>query len=117
MTHVEIPPQKRVSGESRQSTRVRLKVGIEAQGIGVPLTCEGETVVVNLHGAMIVTDAKLSVGLRIAIHVILTGKRAVAKVVYVDPDRPLYCGIALEKPQNIWGLSLPPIDWHEGESE
>jgi len=66
MTHVEIPPQKRVSGESRQSTRVRLKVGIEAQGIGVPLTCEGETVVVNLHGAMIVTDAKLSVGLRIA---------------------------------------------------
>jgi hypothetical protein len=35
----------------------------------------------------------------------------------LDPDRPLYCGIALEKPQNIWGLSLPPIDWHEGESE
>jgi hypothetical protein len=81
------------------------------------LTCKGETVVVNLHGAMILTDAHLRVGMRIVIHVILTDKRAVAKVVYVDPDRPLYCGVALERPQNIWGLSLPPIDWHEGESE
>lgn len=117
MTDVEAPTQKPSSGEFRRSTRVRLKVGIEAQGISEPLTCEGETVVVNLHGAMILTAVKLHMGMSIAIHVVLTDKRAIAKVVYVDPDQPLHCGIALEKPQNIWGLSLPPDDWHEGESE
>lgn len=109
--------QKRFSGESRRSTRVRLKVVIEAQGVSEPLTCDGETVVVNLHGAMILTGVNLHVGMSIAIHVILTGKRSPAKVVYVDPDQPRHCAIALEKPQNIWGLSLPPDDWREGERE
>jgi hypothetical protein len=49
----------------------------------------------------------------IDIHVHLTGKSAVAKVAYVDPAQPLHCGIELAKPQNIWGVSLPPDDWHE----
>jgi hypothetical protein len=112
-----VPSQKRVSAESRRSTRVPLRVWIEGQGISEALTCEGETVVVNLHGAMIVTSNQLHVGMSIAIYVVLTDKRASAKVVYVDPDRPLHCGIALDRPQNIWGLSLPPEDWREGESE
>jgi hypothetical protein len=33
--------------------------------------------------------------------------------VYVDPELPFLCGVALETPQNIWGLSLPPDDWYE----
>lgn len=33
--------------------------------------------------------------------------------VYVDPQQSLHCGIALVKPHNIWGLSLPPEDWYE----
>jgi hypothetical protein len=51
--------------------------------------------------------------MKIEIHVILTDKRAPAKVVYVDPEKPLVCGIALDKPENIWGLSLPPDDWFQ----
>ena len=51
--------------------------------------------------------------MRIEIRVILTDKRAAAEVVYVDPERPRHCGIALAKPENIWGLSLPPDDWYE----
>ena len=43
MADVEASPQDRVSGESRRSTRVRLKVEIEARGLTEPLTCEGET--------------------------------------------------------------------------
>ena len=42
-----------VPHESRRSTRVRLKVVIEAKGVTEPLTCDGETIVVNLHGALI----------------------------------------------------------------
>lgn len=50
--------------------------------------------------------------MKIEIHVFLTDKRAAAKVLYVDPDRPCVCGIELAQPENIWGLSLPP-DWYE----
>jgi hypothetical protein len=78
------------------------------------LTCEGETIVVNLHGALISTAVALSEGMRIEIQVYLTGKRWNAEVVYVDPEQPLHCGIALAKPENIWGLSLPPDDWYDG---
>jgi len=102
--------------ESRRSTRVRLKVRIEAKGLTAPLTCEGETIVVNRHGALISTTVALRVGMRIEIHVILTDQRAVAQVVYVDPDWPRHCGIRLEKPENIWGVSHPPDDWRESDS-
>ncbi|HZQ93805.1 MAG TPA: hypothetical protein VFA67_02270 [Candidatus Sulfotelmatobacter sp.] len=90
-----------------------MKVRIAAQALTEPLTCEGETVIVNLHGALISTATPLRVGMPIEIHVILTDKRALGQVVYVDPDRPRLCGISLEKPQNIWGVALPPEDWKE----
>ena len=113
MTDVEAVSQRRVSGESRRSTRVRLKVVIEAHGISEPLTCEGETLVVNLHGALILTAVALRVGMKISIRVFFTDKRAAAEVVYIDPDQPRHCGVKLEKPENIWGVPSPPDDWHE----
>ena len=100
--------------ESRRSTRVRLKVRIEALGMSEPVTSEGETLVVNLHGALILTAVALRVGIKIWIHVLHTEKRALADVVYIDPDHPRHCGINLEKPENIWGLTLTPDDWQEG---
>ena len=62
------------------------------------------------------TTTPLRVGMRIIICVILTDKRALAHVVYVDPDLPRHCGIRLEKPANIWGVSLIPDDWTEDDS-
>ena len=97
--------------ESRRSTRVPLKVVITVEGGAESLTCEGETIVVNLHGALIATAIGLSSGMRISIHVYLTDKRAAARVVYVDPKNTLHCGIELDKPRNIWGVSLLPDDW------
>ena len=81
------------------------------QGVAESPTCEGETIVVNLHGALILTGIELRIGMRIWIHVYLTDKRATARVVCVDSENPLQCGIELDKPQNIWGISLPPDDW------
>jgi hypothetical protein len=106
-----------VDREARRSTRVRLKVRIEVLGVSEPLTCEGETFVVNLHGALILTAVALRVGMKIGIHVLLTDKRAIADVVYVDPEQPRHCGINLQKPGNIWGISLPPEDWDELNAE
>jgi hypothetical protein len=107
----------RVAGESRRSTRVPLKIIIVAQSLTEPLTCDGETIIVNRHGALISGTVPLRVGMKIEIHVILTDKRATAEVVYVDPERPRVCGIGLAKPENIWGLSFPPDDWYEDSDE
>jgi hypothetical protein len=82
-----------------------------------PLTYEGETIAVSLHGALILSAVVLRVGMKIGIHVLLTDKRAIADVVYVDPEQPRHCGINLEKPENIWGLSSPPDHWHGGHAE
>ena len=99
--------------ESRRSTRVPLKVVITVEGGAETLTCEGETIVVNLHGALIATAIGLSSGMRISIRVYLTNKRAAARVVYIDPKNPLHCGIELDEPRNIWGVSVPPDNWDE----
>jgi hypothetical protein len=103
------------TGESRRSTRVPLKVVITAQGASEPLVCDGETIVVNRHGALIRCTVPLPLDLKIEIKVIITNKRAGAKVVYVDPERPLVCGIELDQPENIWGIAIPPDDWYERE--
>jgi len=86
-------------------------IGIE--GGGESRMCEGETILVNLHGSLIATARGLSVGMRISIHVYLTDKRAKARVVYADAENPLHCGIELDQPRNIWGVPLPPDDWEE----
>ena len=99
--------------EYRRSTRVPLKVVIAIEGIGETRACDGETIIVNLQGALITSGIALSSGMRISIHVYLTDKRAAARIVYIDPEKPLQCGIELDEPQNIWGVPLPPNDWDE----
>jgi hypothetical protein len=81
--------------ESRRSTRVPLKVVIRVERSTDRLSCEGETVVVNLHGALLATAIARRVGLSISIRVFLTGKGAGARVVYIDPSNPLRAGIEL----------------------
>jgi PilZ domain len=91
--------------ESRRSTRVPLRVAIAVEGGAESLTCEGETVVVNLHGALLSTTIGLSVGTKISIHVYMTDKRAKARVVYADPEEALRCGIELDQPRHLGSAS------------
>jgi hypothetical protein len=58
----------------RRSTRVPIQVRIEAQASG--RTLSGETVVVNLDGALLKTSELLEIGDQITLHVSLTGKSA-----------------------------------------
>ena len=99
--------------ESRRSTRVPLKVVITVEVGAESVSCEGETIVVSRHGALIATAIELSKGMKISIHVYITDKRAAARIVYVDPQNPLHCGIELDEPRNIWGVPLSPADWGE----
>jgi hypothetical protein len=95
----------------RRSTRVPIRIRLEVQGTG--FSWEGETIVVNLHGALLKTSGKLELGDRITIHVQLTAKSADARVVFASRKRPSEFGVALDVPQNIWGISLHPADWRE----
>jgi hypothetical protein len=106
-------PLMSITPNVRRSTRVPIKVVIEIEGCSQPLICEGVTIVVNLHGALISTAVALAKGMKISIHVILTDKRAKAHVVYVDPKDALRCGVELDQPRNIWGIPLHPEDWDE----
>ncbi len=99
----------------RRSTRVPIRVFLEVRATG--LTCDGETVVVNLHGALVKTTARLQVGSQITILVQLTGKSAQGRVVFASEESPLHFGIALDHPQNIWGVSLAPADWDTRASD
>jgi hypothetical protein len=110
---LSLMPSTATFHESRRSTRVPLKVVITVEGGAGSRTCDGETIVVNLHGALIATAIGLGSGMRISIHAYLTDKHAAARVVYIDPKNPLHCGIELDEPRNIWGISLPPDDWDE----
>src|ERR1041385_6386638 len=101
----------RVGSEFRRSTRVSLKIMITVHGLNERFTCDGETITVNYHGALISSSVPLRVEMEIEIQVVVNGKHAHAKVVYVDPERPRICGIALEKPENLWDLAVPPDDW------
>jgi hypothetical protein len=102
-----------VARDLQRYTPVRIKIQIDVQGVANPLTCDGETITINRHGALISAPLVLHVGMRVQIHVILTDKRALARVVYVDPSGSRRCGIELEKPENIWGVPLPPDDWKQ----
>jgi hypothetical protein len=86
-------------------------VRIEVHATG--LSCDGETIVVNLHGALVKVSAGLQLGAGITVHVQLTGKAAAARVVFASRERPSEFGIALDHPQNILGISLPPADWQD----
>ena len=98
--------------EHRRNTRVPLDVSVEVEGESGWV--KGVTVVVNLHGALIRTVQPLRLGSRIRVTVYLTAKSTMARVVYASLEDSLTCGIELEKPQNIWGVSLIPDDWDEG---
>ena len=61
-----------VRSDSRRSTRVPLKVVLSARGVTERLTCDGETIVVNCHGALISSESGASLGSATGCGVIIT---------------------------------------------
>ena len=92
----------------RRSTRVETDVLIELQG--ERFAYAGETLTVNLHGALVRTSAPLQIGTPITVHVHRTGKSAPAHIVFAQESSSRY-GIELDHPDNIWGISAAPADW------
>lgn len=98
---------------SRRSTRIAHDVLVEVKGES--FVYAGETLLVNLHGALIRIAAPLHLGDRIVLHVQNTGQSAEALIVFAD-DGASQFGLELENPQNIWGITMPPDDWQGSAS-
>jgi hypothetical protein len=94
---------------SRRSSRISSDVLVEIQG--ERFAYAGETITVNLHGALVRSSAPLKVGDRVVIHVQQTGKSAPAVIVFNDD--PSQFGVELENPANIWGVAATPEDWEK----
>ena len=100
---------------SRRSSRVNFDVLLELHDERFAFA--GQTVVVNLHGALIRTSAALNLGTVVTIHVHQTGKAARARVVFSSYEESPHYGIELEVPENIWGLVDAPEDWETFSSD
>jgi len=106
----EDPEWKDGEKSPRRSTRVQTDVLIEVQG--QDFAYAGETVTVNLHGALIRTSAPLEIGTPVTVHVHRTGRSAPAHIVFATHDSGSRYGIELDHPDNIWGVSATPPDWN-----
>ena len=95
----------------RRSTRIPTDVNVLLEVRGEEFAYAGETITVNLHGALVRIAAPLKRGDRVTLHVHPTGKSAAAAVVFANSGISQF-GIELEKPSNIWGVAVPPADWN-----
>ena len=103
----EIMTQQKNSS-ARRSTRIAADVLVEVQG--ERFAYAGETITVNLHGALVRVAAPLNRGDRVTVHVHQTGKSAPGVVVFVNPRQSQF-GVELKDPENIWGVAPAPADW------
>ena len=104
--------------DTRRSTRLSISLPIVIHGKDAQQNAfreNSQTLIVNKHGAKLVTAQQLSVGAEVLIENPALGSIAKANVVWVSVKRNARglheVGIQLVEAQNIWGLEFPPDDW------
>ena len=98
------------NSDLRRSTRIPADLNVLLEMPGEEFAYAGETILVNLHGALVRIAAPLKHGDRVTVHVHRTGKSVPANIVFADSGRSQF-GIELEHPENVWGVATPPSDW------
>ena len=108
-------------GAGRRSTRISIAIPITISGKdanGRPFKENTRTIILNKHGAKIVTVHQLALGAEVLLENRALGRTAKTTVAWLG-DRPsarepAELGIQLVEAENIWGIELPPDDWQEG---
>jgi len=98
------------NSDLRRSTRIPTDLNVLVEMQGEEFAYAGQTITVNLHGALVRIAAPLKHGDRVTVHVHRTGKSVPASIVFADCGRSQF-GIELEHPENVWGVATPPPDW------
>ncbi len=110
--------------DNRRSTRLSLSIPIVISGKDTDqneFKEETRTLVVNKHGAKIVTVHQLAMGMEILIENPALGTAAKATVAWVGPEyRPgelHQVGLQLFEARNVWGIEFHPDDWSQEEAQ
>jgi hypothetical protein len=104
--------------EGRRSTRLPIAIPITISGkdaSGASFRENVHTLVVNTHGAKVITCHELTLGVEILIENPALVRSVRANVVWVGkkpgPSGLFEVGVQLLQAQNIWGIGFPPDDW------
>lgn len=105
----------------RRSTRVSISIPIVISGVdadGNTFSEHVRTLLVNMHGGKITTTHHLAMGTGLMVENPLMGVVAKANVVWLgerDVAQDLHpVALELVEPQNVWGMTFPPDNWHSG---
>jgi hypothetical protein len=106
--------------ESRRSSRVVISVPIKISGIdsrGKQFSEETQTLVVNQHGAMILSNHELKPGTDVELSAFQNSAHSKARVVRIAGRNKKLGGwevaAELSLPGNFWRINFPPQDWVE----
>jgi len=103
--------------KGRRSTRLCISIPIVISGKDADrkdFQENSHTLVVNKHGAKIVTAQTLSMGTEVFVENRALGTVAKANVVWLGEKRDAgnEVGLQLVEAENIWGIEFPPNDWN-----
>jgi len=105
----------------RRSTRLAIAIPVTISGkdaSGHTFKENSRTVIINKHGAKILTSHELALSSEVTVENRALGRAARATVVWVgdkpSPKEPVEVGVQLFHAENIWGIEFPPDDWQEG---
>ncbi len=105
----------------RRSTRLAIAIPISISGkdtSGHTFKENSRTVIINRHGAKILTTHQLALGAELVVDNRALGITARTNVVWLGdrrtPKDPQEIGVQLTEASNIWGIEFPPEDWQEG---
>ena len=106
----------------RRSSRVFARMQVRAAGRdnrGHKFTKQGETIVINAHGALLYLDVEIDMGALVTLRSPATEEDQESRVVYIGgaSDRGMRLGLEFVSPApHFWGIEFPPSDWKPGSS-
>jgi hypothetical protein len=106
------------SDQNRRSTRLSLSISVVMAGVdaeGKEFSESVRTLVINKHGAKILTKHHLTIGTDVVLMNRALGTVAKASVAWLGVkhhEGELHqVGLQLHEAQNVWGIEFPPDDW------
>jgi len=100
-----------------RSTRIRAQIPLRVTALDTtaPFSETGYTLVINSQGCGVRLSRSLKPGMEVFLDELPTGKRVTARVANSVPlgsgSKCWVVGIALDHPENIWGVHPAPEDW------
>ena|ERR1700756_3113010 len=100
----------------RRSTRIPCEIPVTLTGLdSTNASSRAVIILVNVQGCALRSDHPMQVGSTVRVEGLPSGKSAYARIVNCislgEHEKLWLLGLALVKPENVWGIKTPPNDW------